>query len=122
MANGNTHRLAAALTIGSVLGYVDAENKESTARPLVGAGLAVVLTNLPDLLEPAVHPHHRQFFHSVAFCCLVGWGAYEVYKWEPDEEWKQAARFALLVGGGALLIHLALDALTKRSLPLIGKG
>lgn len=60
MANGNTHRLAAALTVGSVLGYVDAENKESTARPLVGAG--------------------------------------------------------------AFLIHLALDALTKRSLPLIVEG
>jgi len=28
---------------------------------------------LPDVLEPAVHPHHRGFFHSIAFVLLVIW-------------------------------------------------
>ena len=121
MPTGTTHRLIAAVSTGAILGNHETENGERSTKPLIGAALGAVLTNFPDLLEPAVHPHHRQFFHSVAFCCLVGWGAYYLYKWEPDEEWKKTIRFALLVGGGALLIHMALDAITKRSLPLIGK-
>ena len=121
MPTGTTHCLIAAVSIGAILGNQETRNRERSPKPLIGAALGVALTNIPDLLEPAVHPHHRQFFHSVAFCCLVGWGTYELYKWDPDEEWKKVIRFALLVGGGALIIHLALDAITKRSLPLIGK-
>lgn len=49
----------------------DAQAGKLTFKPIVGAGLAVLLTNLPDQMEPATHPNHRQFFHSVA-CAAYG--------------------------------------------------
>lgn len=31
---------------------------------LMCAGAAVLSGGLPDIIEPAIHPHHRQFAHS----------------------------------------------------------
>ena len=76
---------------------------------------------MPDILEPAVHPHHRQFFHSIAFAALIGSGMYKLYQWETETEMEKILKLCLLVAGGAYLIHLAMDACTKRSLPLLGK-
>jgi membrane-bound metal-dependent hydrolase YbcI (DUF457 family) len=118
MSNRTTHQLVAAASIGVILGQLEETNKEP---PLIGAGLAALVTNLPDLLEPALHPHHRQFFHSVVFVGLIGLAGYKLYTWEPNDDWERVLRFLLLVGCGAVLVHLAMDALTKRSLPLVGK-
>ncbi len=120
MANGNTHSLVAALTVGA-LDYMDAQNKGDSARPLIGAGLAAVLTNLPDLLEPAIHPHHRQFCHSIAFGGMVTLAAYELYRWKPETDGHKFLRYLFGVACGAYLIHLAVDALSSRSLPMVGK-
>ena len=122
MANGPTHQLVAALTIGGVLAYDEGQRGEMTVKPLAGAAVAAVVTNLPDILEPALHPHHRQFFHSILFAGGLGKMIYELHRWKPDEEWKRAARFLGLVAGYAYLVHLAMDACTARSLPLIGKA
>lgn len=73
------------------------------------------------MLEPASHPNHRQFFHSLAFAGVLGMAAHKLYTWEPDNSFDEATRFVLLVGVGAYLIHLLLDAGTPKSLPLIGK-
>jgi len=121
MSNGATHQLVAAAGIGVILGHLEGTNKEPSPKPLIGAGLAALLTNLPDLLEPALHPQHRQFFHRVAFVGLIGLAGYKLYTWEPDDDWERVLRFLLLVGCGAVLVHLAVDALTKRSLPWVGK-
>ncbi len=119
MPNGTTHRLVAAVAIGAVLGHLE-PNRDPSFKPLVGAGIAALCTNLPDLLEPAIHPHHREFFHSVAVVGLVGVAGYKLYTWKPNDDWGNVARFVLLVGAGAILVHLMMDAVTKRSLPLIG--
>lgn len=121
MSNGTTHQFVAAASIGVILGHLEETNMEPSPKPLIGAGLAALLTNLPDLLEPALHPQHRQFFHSVAFAGLIGLAGYKLYTWEPDDDWERVLRFLLLVGCGAVLVHLAVDALTKRSLPWVGK-
>jgi len=73
------------------------------------------------MLEPASHPNHRQLFHSLAFAGVLGVAAHKLYTWEPDSPFDEATRFVLLVGVGAYLIHLLLDAGTPKSLPLIGK-
>lgn len=88
----------------------------------MAAGLAAsVLTKLPDLLEPATSPNHRQFFHSLVFASLLGVGLYKLHQWEPDavadKFWKALGMLAI----SGYLIHLALDATTAKSLPLIGK-
>lgn len=121
MANGSSHRLVAAITLGSAYLYAEAGQQEKSAKPLVAATLAAGFTNLPDILEPALHPNHRQFFHSVTFAGLLGWAAYKAYRWEPKDQIDEAIRFACLVGTAAYLVHLVMDAGTARSLPLIGK-
>ncbi|SRR5258708_11608448 len=91
---------------------IENQNGQPTAKPLVGAAIAACATNLPDVIEPAIHPHHRQFFHGVVFAAGVGYGMYRLYEWDPTEDWQETLRFVLLVCGAAYLIHLALDAFT----------
>lgn len=121
MANGNTHQLIAATVIAGAISAAESREGKQTANPLIGGAVASVLTKLPDQLEPALHPNHRQFLHSVAFGALVGFAGYRAYQWEPDSPWEQAMRFFVIVACGAYLVHLATDALTPKSIPLIGK-
>ena len=120
MANGITHRWTAAVVVGSVCLHAEANQQSKSAKPFVGATLAAVLTNMPDILEPAIHPNHRQFFHSLAFAGLLSVAGYRAYKWKTDNPLDEAIRFALMVGIGAYGVHLLLDASTTKSLPIIG--
>ena len=119
--NAAAHQWTAALATGVVLHSREVERGEATAWPLTGGGLAALLTKLPDVLEPAVHPHHRQFFHSVACAALVAAGWKALYEWQPQSEDGRFWRKVGMIGAGAYLCHLALDALTARSLPLVGR-
>lgn len=119
--NASAHQWTTALATGAVLHSRECERGETTAWPLAGGGLAALLTKLPDILEPAVHPNHRQFFHSVAFAALVAGGWKALYDWQPQSDDGRFWRKVAMIGAGAYLCHLALDALTPRSLPLIGR-
>lgn len=121
MANGNTHQLIAATVIAGAISATESRDGKQTATPLIGGALASVLTKLPDQLEPALHPNHRQFFHSIAVGALVGFAGYKAYTWEPESTWEQAVRFIAMVACGAYLVHLATDACTPKALPFIGK-
>ena len=71
---------------------------------------------LPDLLEPAIHPHHRGFFHSVAFVLITIWAFT-----------KFSVKLTALGVGFCVIMalcycsHLLLDLFTPRSLPFIGR-
>jgi inner membrane protein len=98
--------------------------RHHNGRPVEGSALAMgtaaaLLPSLPDVLEPAIHPNHRRFFHSVTFAIAVGYGLHRAYNWEAQEPWEKLARVAALVAGAAYLAHLARDAFTAKSLPLI---
>jgi membrane-bound metal-dependent hydrolase YbcI (DUF457 family) len=80
---------------------------------------AACLPSLPDILEPALHPNHRRFFHSITLALAIGYGMRRAYKWKTSHAWERFARVVLLVGGAAYLAHLARDAFTAKSLPLI---
>lgn len=91
--------------------------------PVSGKSLAMgvaaaCMPLLPDLLEPAVHPNHRQFFHSLTFAGLVGYGMYRVYHWQPEDDFERLIRMAGLAMGTAYLAHLARDFFTAKSLPV----
>ena len=120
--NGPAHQLAGAIAAIAICAK-DHEHKASPLHNPVAAGaVGALLGKLPDALEPALrNPHHRQFFHSVLMLGFVGWGVYMIYHWEPDDDFKRLLRSLLLIGGVAYLSHLALDALTSRSLPLVGR-
>jgi len=84
----------------------------------VGVGMLSGIA--PDLMEPALHPQHRQFCHSLtAGGLLVHTGLTKCG--EQNNNWSQ---FAKILGACVIigyLVHLALDATTPRSLPLLGK-
>jgi membrane-bound metal-dependent hydrolase YbcI (DUF457 family) len=97
--------------------HEDAEG-ESTAKPLIGGVFGAFSARLPDVLEPATSPNHRQTFHSLLCAGLVGYGLYKVAKWKPETKGDELLRLLLLIGGAAYLSHLVLDGLTPQSLPL----
>lgn len=122
MSSGPTHRLtAAAIAFAATSISANDERIRDLPHPILAGGLATVLTNLPDWIEPATNPHHRQFFHSLVFAGGIAYGMKRAYEWIPQDDRGRLLRHLLLIAGGAYLVHLALDACTRRSLPFIGK-
>jgi len=121
MPNAMAHRYGAALGIGCAIAIHESNNGETTARPLLGAAGGAIFGTLPDILEPALHPNHRQFFHSIAALGLVSTGLYKLYKWDPDDDFYKVVRALSMVACGAYIIHLAMDSGTPKSLPLVGR-
>lgn len=119
MASGSAHRLGAALTVGTVALIADDRQAEPSATPLAAAGIAYVSGTLPDILEPAYHPNHRQFCHSLVFAGMVSLGMYKAYKWQPESTLQEWLRLAALAVGGAYLVHLAMDGTTPKGLPIL---
>ena len=121
MPNAKAHRIGAALTIGAVIHQHEKSNDKATLKPLLGAGIAAAMGTLPDIIEPAYHPNHRQFFHSIAMFSLIGSGLYKLSQWEPEDNFDKTIKFLSMVAAGSYLVHLAMDSSTPKSLPWLGK-
>lgn len=118
--NGPTHRLVAGAAIAVAAAcHEQRSGQEPTAMPLAAGALGALCTNLPDILEPATSPNHRKTFHSVTCAVAIGIGMKKAWDWKPEDDLGRLVRFVMLVAGAGYLTHLALDATTKRSLPLI---
>jgi membrane-bound metal-dependent hydrolase YbcI (DUF457 family) len=120
--NGPTHQIAGAITALAVT-QTDASQKWCALHhPAIAIPAGIFLGTLPDIIEPALgNPNHRQFFHSVTVLCVLTAGIYKTYHWKPQNEIEKLIRCVMLVGGTAYISHLILDALTSKSLPLVGK-
>lgn len=123
MANSLTHKFVGGLTgLGVAVALEHAEqDKEKSINPLVAIVIGTISGKLPDILEPATNPHHRQFFHSWAILGVVGYGMKKAYDWNPEDRAGKFLRAVALCAGAGYISHLALDAFTPRSLPMIGK-
>ena len=121
MSNGIAHRLGAALTLAVAAGHGVEKNGGGDSKPIVAAGIGALCGTLPDVLEPACHPNHRQFFHGLACARIVGASCYRLYRWKPQTSSEEIVRFLLMAVGGAFLTHLAMDAFSPKGLPLIGR-
>lgn len=120
MACVNEHRIFNLLAVSAASAIVESrEGNAPSATPLAMGLAAYCFPSLPDHLEPALHPNHRKFFHSLAFAGLVGYGMYRAYQWEPEDRTGDLLRFAGLALGAAYLAHLARDAFSVKSLPMI---
>lgn len=116
--NGPTHALVGAAVGGG--GYYVACKvllKEPSLEGFMlsaGAGLAVAC--LPDILEPAVHPNHRAFFHSLVFNGIV-----TILLWRrlSNPNVSTLEKITLSVLGSAYVSHPLLDATTPQGLPTI---
>lgn len=121
MSSGPEHKAFAA-AICTAMHMVDPKDDVFVNRfgkVAAGAFVGYSAGSLPDWIEPALHPNHRKFFHSLFFAGVVGAGAYQVYKWEPADFWQSILRVAGLSICGAYLVHLAMDASTPKGLPFI---
>lgn len=117
--NAQAHRLAGATVLAALAGTLALTDEERVPHAAIGCIGGYLFATLPDLLEPAANPHHRQFFHSWAFAGLVVYGVYRLYQWEPEAAAEKVCRVLGVIAGAAYLTHLALDATTKRSLPVV---
>jgi inner membrane protein len=89
--------------------------------PAFAGVVAALAAGIPDYLEPATNPHHRQFCHSAAFATLLAAGMKRLYEWVPATPGEALLRDVLLSIGFGYLAHLGADATTAMGLPLIGK-
>jgi inner membrane protein len=118
--NGPTHRIVAGVAIAAAAAHHEQQNgQQPSAMPLAAGALGAICTNLPDILEPATSPNHRKLFHSVTCAVAIAVGINKAWHWKPEDDLGRLARFVVLVAGAGYLAHLALDATTKRSLPII---
>lgn len=119
MPNAAAHRLFAGIAVYAVSAYAENQKGKNTHKPIVHGALASACGTLPDILEPASHPNHRQFFHSLAFAGLIGSSMYKIWNWETKDEFDGLLKTVGLIAGGSYLIHLLMDSTTPKSLPLI---
>ena len=121
MANGKTH-IVAGCVAGLAVACIDKDEEKSLAHnPLVAIPVGGIFGKLPDILEPATNPHHRQFCHSIVVLAGIGYGLKKAYDWKPENNKEALCRGLILVAGAGYLSHLLFDATTPMSLPLIGK-
>jgi len=118
VANSNVHFVVGAGVSAVVyLGFCRCTNRKATVWGVLGASLAgAVVASVPDLLEPAVHPNHRAFFHSLAALGLSAWAGLST---PGDPRFSQDDKLAVLLVSLAYVSHLILDGFTPRSLPLV---
>ncbi len=118
MPSGKTHLLVGAgLGFAGYLIYCRVSNREFVfGEALLATGTCALGSVSPDVLEPAVHSWHRGPCHSVT----VG-GAAARLAWAPWTVGGGPDLGTLLLGFFALgyLSHLAMDACTPRSVPLL---
>jgi inner membrane protein len=135
MPDGRTH-LIAGTVCGAVCSIVIQhqlhENKQlDPGHLLLSTGTGAAVSRLPDILEPALHPNHRAFFHSFIFGAILGYSGVEIWKKMEQLREKRKARgiqqiswqefllALILIGIGVFVLHLLMDAFTKKGLPLI---
>ena len=122
MPNRTAHAWGAGITVATTTAYHELKEGGKLTWKTPAAGLAAgAIGSLPDILEPAMNPNHRQFFHSWIVFGLIGYLTYKTYKWEPKTNGKKWLRLALLIAEVAYMVHLIMDATTKKSLPILGK-
>lgn len=122
MANSAEHAVAGgAVGLGMYLAlcrYYKRQPKLGEA--LICTGVAIVTAGVPDLIEPALHPHHRQFAHSVTAGGLVTKLALAKCGIE-NELWDEFQKILAAAAVAGYVSHLVLDGCTPHGLPLLGK-
>jgi membrane-bound metal-dependent hydrolase YbcI (DUF457 family) len=83
---------------------------------LLVAGVGAIGGLVPDLLEPANHPNHRQFFHSYAAGVFLVHANRHLSR---NPQVPAEVRGTVHLASVGFLSHLLADAQTPKSLPWI---
>jgi len=107
------------------------DNSNNKIIELLTAGVGVMSTaKLPDKIEPAIHPNHRDFYHSIAFAIIVGIIGFAAWKDLQQRRDQRGAKgifditpkelLDVFIIGGAVgyITHLVADGFTPKGLPL----
>ena len=118
--NAAHHKLGSSIVVTAFIAAHDIDKKgRITQKTILYGALATKLGSIPDWIEPATSPNHRQFFHSFVFLGMVTYGGYKLYQWKPKENWQKTLKWVGLVAAIGYGTHLLMDASTQRSLPII---
>ena len=116
--NRPTHALVGA-AVGSAGYYIACKlllKEPSLEGCMLSAGAGLAVACLPDILEPAIHPNHRAFFHSIVFNGVV---TILVWRRLNNPDVSVLEKIVLSVIGSAYVSHPLLDATTPMGLPII---
>ncbi|MDP8233602.1 MAG: metal-dependent hydrolase [Candidatus Saelkia tenebricola] len=118
MARRNEHIVIGACAGGIIYSvYCWVADKEWSLKKFSQSlGLGALAGMLPDLMEPAINPNHRAFFHSLGFSAVVSYGVKYANK---SQALTDAQKSVLNVLGAGYLSHLGLDIMTPKRLPLV---
>ncbi|MBE0458086.1 metal-dependent hydrolase (plasmid) [Pseudoalteromonas sp. KG3] len=120
MPNAKTHMfIGAGVSLTTAL--LDNNKHPASHNVVVAPAVGAFMGKLPYILEPALHPNHRQFFHRMTVLTLLYAGLLKAYRWSLEEPFEKFMRGMMLICGGAYLRHLICDASTPKALPLVGK-
>lgn len=81
---------------------------------LLNTTFGCLLGNLPDWIEPATNPNHRQFFHSLTAAVGVGYGAFGKH----SETWSDEVKKPIQATALAYISHLVADSSTAKGIAI----
>lgn len=135
MPNGIVHKSAGAilgpLVYLAIQNNMQQKEKVDLGELLLSSGIGLSTARIPDILEPAIHPNHRAFYHSLAFAGITGFVGFKAL---PDLNVHRLERKSLgiqlwskyeildviiVIGAGSILLHLIMDGFTKKGLNII---
>jgi membrane-bound metal-dependent hydrolase YbcI (DUF457 family) len=122
MASTKTHFIVGAATVAAVNLFKQfVQMQLDPARPFDWVELAAyaavggMIGVVPDRLEPATNPNHRQFFHSVLFGSAVLYCAHGAH----SRSWDPEAKILLRAASYAYVSHLMADSLTPKGIRVV---
>lgn len=117
--NGHAHRVVGDAVGGGVylVGCRLFGREPTLGGFVVAVGGGLIVSSLHDVFEPAIHPNHRAFIHSVA---ANGCLAATLRRWWQSTQVPPEMNVVVTALGLAWLSHPLLDALSPKRLPLVG--
>jgi len=135
MPNGNVHKTAGAIlgpiTYLAIHNNSQQKDKAELGELLLSSGIGISTARIPDILEPAIHPNHRAFFHSLVFAGITGYAGFKALqdfnvcrferKAQGIKQWSknEIVDIIIVIGAASILLHLFMDGFTKKGLPII---
>jgi membrane-bound metal-dependent hydrolase YbcI (DUF457 family) len=93
------------------------EHEPKLGECLLCVGVGLITAGVPDIVEPAIYPCHRQLAHSVTAGGLMTKIAMEKCGGENGWDFQNVLLTVAIAG---YVSHLVLDGCTPRGLPLLG--
>ena len=92
----------------------ESEDQKIDPTEVLLAGFFGVLGGvLPDIIEPAINPNHRGFYHSYLTMGGVGYSVAGKH----TEKWSRLSRSVIVSLGVGYISHLVADSTTPKGLP-----